>query len=583
MKKKLIALLLAAAALSGTFALTACDGGEGEGTDPEQTEAETTAPAEELILAENKKSKFTIIIPDGVTADVYNAAKNAADAIESIGGAKIQLKRFSQVEADEKKYEILVGETGRPESEAASAALTAGSYSITQSGRKIVIVGSTETYLVRALSYFAKNTVAKNKEKQDDGTYKLKFVEFRYSEELPLASFTIGGADLSTFTIVYAAGSDGYSRPAELLRDSIESRYGKTLPVKSDKALKETPNEILLGPTNRAASSAFSAAHPHGLLEYTMGPSGTKFVVNALPYSCVQAVAAFSARYLYGKEKNVALTDADLVSENLRTTLEAPRPAGTDLRVMTANILAEFHSWGYSTPVPERAEIFAAVLETWAPDVIGTQEVTDQWYVYLPRLVGEKYAFLHQMTPDNLVNYSSILYDKTKYDVVDSGVRYFSTEGVNHIRLVTWAVFSPKAGGEKFILFNTHWCWDTEAHAHQQAYEESQLIKEVTKKYPYPYFCTADYNTKQETANYNYFLELTDAVDAKYAARDAGVLLNVAGGCAEFGAPRPESGNSIDHIFMTAGLQPLAFATVVSNCIQDISDHSPKYLDVKLK
>ena len=176
-----------------------------------------------------------------------------------------------------------------------------------------------------------------------------------------------------------------------------------------------------------------------------------------------------------------------------------------------------------------------------------------------------------------------MIYDKTKYDVLDSGIKYFSTEGKNNIRLVTWAVFSAKDSDLKFSVFNTHWCWDTEEHAKQQALEESQLIAQVVKKYPYPVFCTADYNSKQDSANYKYFLELTGFVDAKYVAKDAGTLINVAGGCGSLGDTRPESGNSIDHVIMSPGYKVLGFATVVDNCTWDLSDHSPKYADVKLK
>lgn len=104
-----------------------------------------------------------------------------------------------------------------------------------------------------------------------------------------------------------------------------------------------------------------------------------------------------------------------------------PLASGADIRIMTANILAEFESWGGTTPVAERAEIFASVLEVWHPDVAGVQEVTDLWYSTLPKYVSDTYAFIHPKTPDNKTNYSSILYDKTKYNVINSGVRYFTT------------------------------------------------------------------------------------------------------------------------------------------------------------
>lgn len=581
--KKALSILLAFLTLATLPAfIVSCDRGSGDETGADLTEEQTEPVLEDIYIAVGKKSDYTFVMPDTVDGDVFDAIRLAVDAIESACGAELIFTRASYVKPEDKGHRIYVGDTGTPASDAVMATLRSGEYAIVRSGDDIVIAAQTNDILVRALSYFAKNTVGKNKEKAADGTVSIKFVEFRYQTEIPVEKITVGSADLRDFVIVYAKGKAGYDRPAQLLAAEIEKQYGYAIPVVADTKSEPVKNEILFGPTNRPESAAFAQAHPAGLLRYAMGVSGDKFVINALPYSCITAGNDFALKYLHG-EKTAAIADGTVLEGGDKTVTDVPLASGADIRVMTANILAEFQSWGYSTPVPERAELVAALFEVWHPDVAGMQEVTDQWYQYLPPLIGDKYAFLHEKTPDNLVNYSSILYDKTKYRVVASGVRYFSTEGKGHIRLVTWGVFEPLAGGQRFILFNTHWCWDTEEHAHQQALEESQLMAEVLAKYPYPYFCTADYNTKQETANYNYFLQLTGAVDAKYAARSAGVLLNVAGGCGDLGTPRPESGNSIDHIFMTAGLTPCAFATVTTNATYNISDHSPKYLDVKLK
>lgn len=582
--KRIISILLALLTVAGLLAVTSCERGGGKETSAEQTEPETDPPLEDLWIVKGGKTKFRILMPGSCSDDVLSAIKLIPDALKTETGVRIEYTRVDFVkDFKAEDYEILIGDTGREESNDALAKLKPGAYAISRYGNKIVIVGKTEELLVRAISYFAKSAIRKNRVENDKGGTDVKFEGYSYQAEIPLPDFRIAGVPIDHYVIVYAAAEAGYDRPSELLQADIEERCGVKLKVVADNKQAEQKNEILVGPTNRAESAAFAKDHPVGLLEYSMGVSGDKFVINGKPYSCLQAKVEFNAHYLHTDETTVDVPATEIIFKSKKTNKDIPLTEGADIRVMTANILAEFQSWGYSTPVPERAEIFAAVLEVWHPDIIGTQEVSDQWYVYLPKLVGDKYAFLHEKTPDGLVNYSSLMYDKTKYNVVDSGVRYFTTEGVGHIRLVTWAVFEPKAGGQRFILFNTHWCWDTEAHAHQQAYEESVLMKEVFAKYPYPYFCTADYNTKQLTTNYNYFLELTGAVDAKYAAKDAGCLFNVAGGCGDLGIPRGESGNSIDHIFMNPSNIPLKFATVVTNCTCDISDHSPKYVDVKLK
>ena len=225
----------------------------------------------------------------------------------------------------------------------------------------------------------------------------------------------------------------------------------------------------------------------------------------------------------------------------------------------------------------------AAVLKVYSPDVVGVQEVTDQWYKILPGYIDGEYAFLWERTPDGLTNYSSILYKKDKYNIIDSGVTYFSTNGKNNIRLVTWAVFEDIKTLGRFIVFNTHWSWESAQIARVQATEQVALIRQVTAKYNYPVFCTADYNTVQLTDNYNYFLEQAGIVDAKYVALELGVLKNKSGGCGALGTPRGETGNSIDHIFISPSIEVFAFETVVINRTFDLSDHSPKYCDVRLK
>ena len=555
---------------------------------PEDTTTAVPEP-EPLKIIDNGTTKFKVIYPDGPDKDMFTAMRNMIDDIEKKTGVKLEFDndflKFDEVHDDE-AYEILVGPTNYAQTAEVLGDLKTCDYAIVQRGNKIVIAAHTPEMTIRALNYFRKNILPDNVETSADGKATFTFKEFIYIVDAPITSFTVEGKDLRDFTIVYAKAKPGYDRAAERLQQDISERYGYMLPIVADTKSEPVADEILIGPTNRAESTAFYAKYEFPNLTYHIGVEGGKFIIAGAPYSCLQGANRFCTTYLYSSGKDVALKTGDHLTDSLIDTASVPLTEGADIRIMTANILAEFKSWSNTyeiTPVYERIEIFAALMEVYKPDVIGIQEVTPHWHETIPQYLGDTYEIIYTKTPDGLVNYSTILYDKTKYDLVDSGVTYFTTEGKNNIRLVTWGVFSSKTSDIKFSVFNSHWCWDTEEHNRQQALEESQLIKKVTEKYPYPYFCTADYNTKQDSANYKYFMELTGAVDAKYAAKDAGTLLNVAGGCANLGEARPSGGNSIDHIFMTPECRVLAFATVLDNAIQDLSDHSPKYADIKLK
>lgn len=572
--------------------LAGCNGNNSGGDDTSGADSPDTTPdtsaeiAEELKIVENGASRFTIIYPDEPDTELFRAVRSLADSIKEATGVTIKTNSdFIRPGGthDSEAYEILIGQTNYDETAAVLKDIRFREYAIVQSGNKIVITAHSVDTTIRAINYYCKNLIKNNLKTDEAGNTSLVFTPYTFISKPAITSLTIAGNELRDYKIVYAKQEAGYDGAAELLRELIGERYGYMLDVVADTQSEATDKEILIGPTNRSQSAAFMTAHPCLTLEYALGITDGRLLITGKPYSCLQAASRFSAIYLNGVSDTVALTEGEVFADSLRGKKSAPLAEGADVRIMTANILAEMESWGGKTPVARRAEIFAAVLDVYQPDVVGVQEVTSAWYRLLPNYVGDKYKFLHPTTSTGFTNYSSLLYDKTKYDVIDSGVEYFSTEGPNNIRLVTYAVFSSKTSDIKFCVFNSHWCWDSPEHAHKQAAEEADLIKRVTAQYPYPYFCTADYNTRQETENYNYFLGLTGAVDAKYAARDAGKLLNVAGGCGELGSPRGESGNSIDHIFMSASIEARAFATVTYNQTYDLSDHSPKYVDAKFK
>ncbi len=51
----------------------------------------------------------------------------------------------------------------------------------------------------------------------------------------------------------------------------------------------------------------------------------------------------------------------------------------SDIRVMSSNLLVGYKSWG-GKPVKPRAKQYISLIEKFAPDVIGIQEMCDGWY-----------------------------------------------------------------------------------------------------------------------------------------------------------------------------------------------------------
>lgn len=140
------------------FAFTACgkSGGEAGETAVSVTETEltTTAPAqtervaEDLVLVdENGKTSFTIVRADEADGLTVNVAIDLHTALNSTYSSKvgissdISLRKEADGTVVNDKYEILVGDTNRPESIAAREDLGENDYIICVKGKKLVILG----------------------------------------------------------------------------------------------------------------------------------------------------------------------------------------------------------------------------------------------------------------------------------------------------------------------------------------------------------------------------------------------------------------------------------------------------------
>lgn len=155
MKRTLLLLLLACLCL-----FTACGKGEIENTtvttaaitSATTAPAETEPPAEDLtLIGADGKTAFTIVRGDQADGITVNAAIDLHTALNTAYSAKVGLSSDISLRTEpdgtviNDKYEILIGDTNRPESIAARTALgesdTEDDYIICVKGKKLVILG----------------------------------------------------------------------------------------------------------------------------------------------------------------------------------------------------------------------------------------------------------------------------------------------------------------------------------------------------------------------------------------------------------------------------------------------------------
>ena len=315
---------------------------------------------------------------------------------------------------------------------------------------------------------------------------------------------------LSNFCIVYAAKPDGLDLAAHALYSYIVARFGVHLPVITD-AEPESECEFLIGKTNREESRKFYGQNNISRLEYTVACDGNKIMIfSGGVHSAMSAVELICSQYMPFEDGANLIVLPKSLKKNLWSEKNKPLTPGADLRVMSTNILAR--RWG-GTDERLRIEILAHNIDCYKPDIIGVQEVADRWTDMVREYLGGRYEFVLPYTPEDKQNYSTIMYQKNKYSLIDSGVHYFKTHGVNNIRLITYGVFEDKKRGLRFAHCNTHWSFDSEEIQIEHAIEGSELSCRIAGEYGVPVFHTGDFNATPESESYRRFLEAGDLQD----------------------------------------------------------------------
>ena len=152
--KKLLSLVIAA---SFILILAACTAQSAKTTTTANTTAtpSTTAsspdtgetPADDtLVIVADGKSEFCVVYPENYSPFELSAAKLIYESIKDtvkVSGLKLRDDFTKNIDSTANTYEIVVGTTNRVASARAAEGLSTDQFSITVSGNKVVILGST--------------------------------------------------------------------------------------------------------------------------------------------------------------------------------------------------------------------------------------------------------------------------------------------------------------------------------------------------------------------------------------------------------------------------------------------------------
>ena len=562
------ALLLAIMMLAVAF--IACDEDKPVETteiSDQTTEApETEAPAPSgLKLTQGGKPLFTIVRPDE-SESTYDLAKNIGKDLKTATGMDFaQETDFISWKTvrDPEAYELIVGYTNYDETAEVLKDLKYYDYAIVIRGHKIVIAAYNDTTLKKAVTYFRNNMIPLIA-KDSDGDFALGFEDQYYKGKYNVETLTLDGNPIQNYVVVYGKDTPAGATSAQAVVDVIASATGYYLPIVSDKEA-EVDCEILVGKTNRAASAGSDSI---ANLSYNVSLQSGKLVFDCLSLATSDA----AVRKLYASKMssggNVELTSGALCSGTLLTETEFPLTAGSDLRIVTYNVLKE--SWG-GTETSARAEVFGAFLDVYQPDVVGVQELCEKWVKYLPAHLG-KYKLIGTTRKNGGTSYSAIVYDASKYEVIAQGCETYSYHASETCRNMSWAVFMDPSTGVKFAFISTHWDFGTEDNKQQmrkvQADEMTKKIESLKAEYNCPVIITGDFNCNNTSDSYKYFMGINGMTNA---LTDSEYYYNAKGT------------SSIDFVMITTGDGVFkGYRKLLENGLDVLSDHKANLADIDL-
>jgi len=283
-------------------------------------------------------------------------------------------------------------------------------------------------------------------------------------------------------------------------------------------------------------------------------------------------------QYYFDDFKLVEYDESDYDGSGYVGNSNQEKAEGADIRVMSYNVLmdnAEYGgiNWGQPMDKPfsgtgTRDGNAAIMIGHYAPDVIGFQEFSYNWYQGI-RTALPQYEFVNDVDPESGNEdfmCTALAYNTETVELVES--RLFKNTktrwGVLRFRYVNAGIFRLKATGQMFIVTSLH----PDAgevngdglHRPHQLKEDAEFIKALEEEFRVPVISTGDYNSGSSADEFQTFMEITGMRDSN----------------------TKNGGSVIDHVMINSYVQSLYATTVTDAIVAGASDHLAVFSDLKL-
>ncbi|HBF14297.1 MAG TPA: hypothetical protein DDW30_01160 [Clostridiales bacterium] len=572
MKKATVLRLVPTLLLLLALALCGCGKGNADG-------GETTDATQQVLeLLADGKTQFVLIRAVGKHSKLdIRDGRRLNTALNALLDAEISFVSDTELSASEDRYELLLGCTDRPESQALSETLKYGDFYVGLCGKKLLLLGGSEEATGEAIDWFLDH-ILKGKSKGD--SVMLHAADnYRYEKNCKIKTVLLGETSLLHCNIVIPEAKPITEyRVALALQAHLLRNAGYYCEIVTD-ATEPSACELVIGQTTR---EALSVAH-NG---YRIEQRGSRLYVaadNVFAYDLALEQltgTVFSRTQEELRLENVSLTGTDEADRSARS--------GT-YRILINNIYGGHQP---QHPFAQRGEMLAELYRVYNPDIIGLQEFTDRAESIAARLTG--YTMV-QVNTQGVRNFVPLFYKADRFEVVASGYHRYTDGQNDNSKAVTWAVFRALDNGDVFAVASTHFSWKAEAGEARltDAVQLSEVVAGIAAQYGCPVFFGGDFNCNMSSAPYRRVAESGAADTWRLAKTSVDLCTNHS--YASYNEetqlyenpvkPSAAYAEAIDHIFLLGTDRVTVDRFLISTDLYALlsTDHTPLILDFSME
>lgn len=527
-------------------------------------------------LVENGKAQYTIVSSD----EAYDiAASQLATVLTQKTGVSFTYKA-SAYQSSVTGKKIVLGKA--PDKIVADTSFLAyrGLLSIDR-GMSIHVTGHTEESALAAIEYFSSLNFSLFKTIDEQGNIDLSMPDtllFFVDNDQDYANLnpTILGKNLAEYKIVVSKNMTAAEKfMLQAILEKIGDNTGYVLSYVTD-AKKKADYEIVFGNTTRAGSQALYAELGEGEI-IIRSIDGSIYIAYDNYLVADNAAAEFHKLYL-----NNTNTEINIKKTPNYSSYAIEKTAGTDVRVMTSNIICAGDSYSkeqyegvYGISWQERVDIQGEAILLYLPDFVGLQEMQNgntygvaYMHNELLKKVGSEYSFVTYDGMAENTYWNPILYRHTVWNLTAKGTMYPGNFD-DHMHRWQWALFTKiDDPSQQYIILNLHYPTSRNQTAQQAAADiVNAKLRELKALYPnVPIFVTGDFNAAKTTVTFQKTVANTDLTPSFDLTSNKTTI------------------SSIDHVLVPSNqVEVLAYRVITDHYIQLTSDHRPTFADISLK